>query len=284
MRARALLNLVLLVLVIGLVVVVVLEPGSEQAAGPVTLTRLSPAAVTHIRIEPRNHEPLELTKQGGIWRLSTPLAAPANGFRAESLVEVLATPSHGQFPADEHDLAAFGLDEPDFKLRLNDRELWFGNTEPLNNRRYVLADGMVHLITDRFYHHLAANAKSFVNPAPLGPNAQPVTIEVPGLRLQRQDGKWVVSPKGLAVGADTIQALVDAWRNAQATTVSPYDQDLTKEGSIRIRLQDMEAPIRFEVARLEHELIFIRPDLGVQYHLPKNVGERLLSLKAPAAE
>ena len=283
MRSRLLLNAFLLLLAVGLGLVVIWEPGKEKPGEPVKLTALDPETISHIRIESRGREPVQLVKEHETWQLVLPLSLPANGFKAETLAKAAAATSHGQFPQEDRELAPFGLDPPRARLQLGDEELLFGDTEPLQGHRYVLANGMVHLITDRFYHHLMAGAPGFVHPAPLGPDPRPVAIKLPDAEARRSEGQWTALPQGLEVSADAVAALVEAWRHAQATSVKRADDALTPQGSVTIEFEESDT-IRFEFARSESEVILVRTDLDLQYHLPKASGERLLRLAPAEAE
>ncbi len=79
--------------------------------------------------------------------------------------------------------------------------------------------------------------------------------------------------------ADSILMLVDAWRHAQATAVRPYEQSLDWKDVIRIELADGD--LRFDLAHTDYELILGRPELGIQYHMTKGAGARLLGFTSP---
>jgi hypothetical protein len=280
MRTRLLLNFLLLALAVGLALVLVLEPGKEEPAPPPTLSALSPAAITAVRIEARDQEALEVRREEGHWRLLTPLQLPANPFRMSALTDLAQIRSEGRFSVAGHDLQEFGLADPSAKLYLDGKEFAFGNTEPLHGRRYVLVDGMIHLISDRLYL-LTEPAADFVHLALLGSDAEPVAFVLPEFKVTRQNGQWLVTPEGPT--PQTVENLVRAWRDAQAITVKPYQEDLSSTHSISVYLQGSpEKPISFQVVREEYELIFQRPDLGIQYHLLKSLGERLLTLETPS--
>ena len=305
MRSRALLNLVLLVLVLGLSAVVILKPGKEAPEAPPRLTDIDSAAIAKLRIEHRDPDrgPVELVKRDGRWRMTLPFDVAANEFRVVSLLGVANTESHGAFPADQRDLAQFDLAAPPVVLYLNDRRLAFGDTEPLHGRRYVLVDGAVHLIADQTYYYLTARAPSFVDTALLESGTEAVLIEilpepnradeeaddkdrdgsaalaVDALRLEKQESGWKVVPERPEIGADALGAFADAWRGAQALSVGVGDEGGATLASAAVHLRGAAEPVWFDVAEQDHELVFARRDLGLQYRLARGAGERLLSLK-----
>ena len=87
------------------------------------------------------------------------------------------------------------------------------------------------------------------------------------------------SPNEAAVGQSAIDTLVRAWHAAQATTVRARDPTLEVEQVVTIH--EAQSTTAFEVARTDHELILMRVDAEIQYHLPLETGRRLLSLGKP---
>ena len=154
MRRRSLLNLGLSLLVLGLILWVWwLQP---LALPP--LTPLQPQQIERIRISDSAGRDIRLEKRAGHWWLEQ---APANAGRIEQLLGISTTPSLRRFPIPQRRLAEFGLAPPTLRLWLNDLELDFGTTDPINGWRYVLTGGQIHLIGDGFQHHLIAPASSF---------------------------------------------------------------------------------------------------------------------------
>ena len=154
MSRRSLLNLGLSALVLGLILWVWwLQP---QGLPPLTL--LQPQQVEHIRISDDTGRDIRLEKHAGHWWLEQ---APANEGRIEQLLGICSTPSLRRLQVPEQRLAEFGLAPPSLHLWLNDLELAFGTTDPINGWRYVLTGGQIHLIGDGFQHHLSASAAAF---------------------------------------------------------------------------------------------------------------------------
>jgi len=155
MSRRSLLNLSLTLLVLGLILWVWrLQP---QPLPP--LTPLQPQQVERIRISDDKGREIRLAKRAGHWWLDQ---SPADEERIEQLLGICTTPSLRRFPGAEKHLAEFGLDPPALRLWLNDLQLDFGTTDPINGWRYVLTGGQIHLIGDGFRHHLSAPAAAFI--------------------------------------------------------------------------------------------------------------------------
>ena len=259
MRSRTLINVALLALAAGLAIVIVLVPG-EGGRG-IDLEPLSdtdPRAVSRVRLETDAGGTIALQRSEDGWGLAEPIAIAANDFRIDTLLGVLKAPVHARFDADAGQLDRFGLAAPRARIQLDQDEILFGNTEPIHGRRYLLYDGRVALIDDAFFSHLSSSAANYVHPSPLGRDPNPRSI-----RLSKERG-----------AGDEAAELVDGWRNAQATAVRPFEPSL--EWSDEIVVENAGGELRFDVARTRYEVILGRRDLGIQYHLTKSAGERLL--------
>jgi hypothetical protein len=280
MGSRTWLNLGLLILAGALAIVAVYLPGVKKPAPLPALTSLTPAAITSIRIERKAQPAIALKKEASGWRLTEPLQLPANTVVVESLLGLTQAASHAQWVAASLDLEKFKLKSPRIRVRLNDVELGFGDTEPLEGRRYVLAGNTVHLITDGYYPKLIAPPASFVSLALLPGPARLEDIELPGLTLTHDAQGWSAQP---GASPDAVNTLVQEWTAAQALQVRPYNAPASQiklVETITLRQEGTQPPLRFIIVSRAPELILARPELGVQYHLPQDAAQRLLMLPA----
>lgn len=285
MRARTLLNVVFVAVVVGLVLLAVYEPGIEIPPEPERLTDLKPAAVQHLRMQRPSQPGLRFEKRAGAWYMLEPYQLPANSLRIGSVPNIVEATSHTQLPVTGLDLERFSLDPPNASLFLDDIRVDFGGFEQLSARRYVRLGDTVHLITDRFYHHLLTTPASLVDHRLLGPDAEPVEIVLPEHRLVLADGIWTVTPEIPEMTADAPLRLAAAWRGAQAIEVTSSDTE-KGEQSVSIRLRGQTQPLRYLISAAEDAVVFARPDAGVQYHLTGASAEALLRIDtaSPDAE
>jgi hypothetical protein len=275
---RTLINLALLLMVAGLALVIALAPDEEPPLALELLSNENPRAVSRIRLKQAADTTIELRRVDGSWRLVEPIGIAANDFRVQTLVQILEAPVHTRIDTTPRQLARFGLAPPRARILLDEKEVLFGDTEPIHGRRYLLYDGKVALVDDTFFSHVSSKAANYVNLALLGRDPDPQSLRLPGIRVYRDAGDWRLDSDGGNVDADSISMLVDAWRHAQATAVRPYEQSLDWNDVIRIELADGE--LRFDLAHTRYEVILGRPELGIQYHLTKGGGARLLGIKA----
>jgi hypothetical protein len=276
-RKRTLSNIVLLVIAAGLATFIAIAP--EEKALPVLapLSDENPRAISRIRIEPSAAETIELRRADGSWDLVEPMHVSANDFRVNTLLRVLEAPVHARIDTTEQQLGRFGLASARGRILLDDKEILFGDSEPIHGRRYLLYDGRVALVDDNYFSHLRSSPANYVNPALLGRDPHLQSILLPGIRVYRQAGNWRMDPDDGGASEDAIARLVGTWRQARATAVRPYEQSLHWSDVIIVELADGD--MRFDLAHTAFELILGRADLGIQYHMPERAGARLLSIK-----
>lgn len=283
---RHLLNLALLLGALGLGLIAWLEPGHTPPPQPENLTTVSASQVQKIRIERREGRTVVLERVAGHWRMREPVDAPASEFRIESLLRITEHKSLGRNPVAGLDLARYGLDKPAVRLFLDDAELEFGDSTPLDSRRYLRLGDSVHLIKDVAYYHLIGPWTGFLSLRLLPEEAQLTRLELPGLDLALQDGQWQVTPMPESYSADSGARLIDAWRTLQAIEVRPYAAE-EPEGvnieQVRLHLAGSDEPLVFQLTARTPDLVLARPDLGVAYHLPASRAADLLDLPQPPA-
>jgi hypothetical protein len=165
MNNRTLVNLGLLVLVALLGAVAFYEPGLEkQDKALPPLTRLHPSEIHSIRLSRAGKPEIVLEKQDGAWQMIEPRRGKANEEKIGQLLGIAMTKSHSHFPLPKERLSEFGLDSPSIQLQLNELKMGFGDSEPLQFRRYVRIGDQLHLISNGFHHHLTASANDYLKP------------------------------------------------------------------------------------------------------------------------
>jgi Domain of unknown function (DUF4340) len=273
-KRRALTNGVLLLVAAGLAAFIASMPEKEARPHLEPLSHENPRSVSHVRLELGEDRTIELRRDDRSWRLVEPIRIAANDFRVNALLRVLEAPVHARIEARAGELGRFGLAHPRARVLLDGTEILFGDIEPINGRRYLLFNGKVALVDDRYFSHLSSSAANYVDPALLGDEPILRRITLPEFSIYRDAGSWHVDPDDGSMSADDLSSLVDAWRSAQATAVRALEPSLPWHDEILIDLDD--GSVHFDVARTEYELILGRADLAIQYHLTKGTGARLL--------
>lgn len=171
MKRTSMLNLLLLGIVVLLGGIVWLTPDEKTTQPPPPLTPLQPTDIERIRITNHNGT-FVLVRNGTQWQMTEPYEITANTPRINMLLDIVSTASVESFPAPPDRLTEFGLNEPEASIQLNDTELFLGSVHPYNRRRYIRIGNTIHLINDRFPHHLLARAEAFIDHSLLPANTQ----------------------------------------------------------------------------------------------------------------
>ena len=293
-RSRWLLDITLLALIGLLAAIAYFQPGIEKPKPVPALTTLQPDEVRRMELVYPDERRVVLVREGDQWWLSQPVRMPADRFRAETLVNLVQATSLAQYPVARVDLAKFKLDKPLLEVRFNDLEVAFGDTEPLQSRRYVRVGDAVHLITDQLYSFLNAKPTDLVSHALLPEGVRPVRITLPLLQEQEgaeqpfagevtlrfEDSRWVVEPPREGVSQDAVNALVDGWRFAHALEVQPLSEPAKPLGTVTLQLEGDEHPLVFDILEVKPDLVLARRDVGLRYQLAEPLKKRLLQLKA----
>ena len=283
MATRGLLNLVLVVLALVMGLIIYFEPGLEPADIPQPLTTLLVADdAIGIHIERVKYDPVSFIKRNGRWYLVTEKQElPASTFQLQALLRLLETSSSSHYAADTVNLESLGLDPPQATVTIDDVAILFGNTAPLDGKRYLQIDATVHLIEDRYQHLINAGWTNFVERKLLPADKSIRTLRLPDMTLTLTDkDQWQLSPGKPGVSADAIQQLLDHWDKVSALYARRYD-GRTSDEIITLEFSDSPETLTFMVIAHSPELVLARPDWGIQYHLSSDVEETLLTLGEP---
>ena len=114
------------------------------------LIKLQSEAINSIRINKRGSDTV-IQKQNGTWQITEPINIKANQFRIGSLLKLLSTNNYTQYSTDNLNLEQYGLAKTELSLHVNNIIVHFGNTNPVNGKRYILINQHMYLIDDNFY-------------------------------------------------------------------------------------------------------------------------------------
>ena len=284
MMSRNILNFGLLVIVLLLTAVVMWEPGEQQDVTS-KLSSLKGDDISRIHIQRDGLQDIQLEKQHGSWNMLAPYRVTADNTRVRALLRLADTTSHVHFATKDRKLSNYGLKPVLAQVTFDDSLFQFGNLEQISKRRYVLApDNEIHLATDLFYYQLRTSATQFVSPR-LFSNTQRITrLALADHQYEKKhDGSWLMTPTTNTIPADKLNAYIDNWQRLRASRISKAAEQVGDEHA-SIELADGNSLI-FEILHKEDEIIFIRRDLGLQYHVSLQAAEVLLTPpKADALE
>lgn len=277
---RAYLNLVLLVVVVGLGAALFFSKKKEEKGPP--LTALAADAVTHIGIEHPGQPTITLDKKGNDWALTAPVQSPADPFEVASLVNLATQETKHTLQVADVKLADLKLEPPQFTVTLNDQKLEFGDTEPLEYRRYVKHGDTVALIDDPSGTAVDADYSNLVTKELLPPGTELTKIDVPGLSVSLgADGKtWSATPSSDAATSDAIAQFVEAWRGARSMWNAAMPADGGKGQPITLTTK--AGVVNLVLVSEDPQLTVDRPDLKLRYSLSKADTDTLLKLPSSA--
>jgi hypothetical protein len=247
-------------------------PDEQPASLIENLTDINPESIQNIQVEQLDQEPFTFIKQNDKWLMTFPYQVPANNTRINAILRLLAEQSHAQLVVNNNDMVRFKLDPPQVTLRLDDHVFLFGDTEALDERRYVLSDNKVHLINDTLYPQLISAATVFINPRLLPDDAEIISLQLPKHTLQLDAGNWSIKPAD-DVDTETLPDLIRAWQRSAAITISAFEQ--TEHSGVIHVLLNGDRHILFRIISMPPKAILARPDLGIQYHLDSYTAEQL---------
>jgi len=263
MRARWLLNLLLLLVVAGLAALAYFRPGLDEPLPPPTLSSALPEQAQRIQIERSGRETISMVRvAAGGWKITTPINLAANSFRIEPLLQVRRMVSRSSFPAVDNALDQYGLLSPQMWLSIDGERYAFGGVEPLNGYRYVMIDRVVHLLSDRTQNYLLMSPYDFVALELLPTQRELLTI--------RFDNRVINDELALA-----------AWGEGHARRVSRYAESESGSGSegesLSLILAD-GATLQLDILLREPEFVLGVRERGVRYHFTEEEGEHLLAM------
>lgn len=285
MKARWLVNLVLLALVGGIALFLYLRPKSaEQGAHTYSISTLELNSVSRVSVEFPTQKPVRLEKSQGRWRMTEPFQARADAAAVGRIISVAGATSMVKLPAT--DLSRFGLDKPSLRVRLDDQEFNFGMYNPVGGDQFVAYKDAVYTLPTMYGEGASIQPLEILNKRPLDDDEQIAGFDFSGLeqwessRMQldlQKDGKWKVSVATAKPKQDEINGWFAAgWENLTANSVEPFTLDGRPHPYLTIKLKNGKT-IRLIKMQESPELLLVREDQKIQYRFPQDVGFEILN-------
>lgn len=276
---RWIINYLLFILIIIFTWIGLKYPITEdQLINRNAITQLKAQDIDSIQIETADQR-IELSKQAGQWYLTSPLQWLANNIAAERITTLATLEPQSRLPSHEIDLATLGLTIPKAVVNLNQQRIYFGTTNRIGNRRYLMVGDQVFLASDIHYPFLQAGVSGLLDNRLLPPALELKSLQFKDFMLTKTEQGWQSAND---TSAQAAQQLIDHWRQKQASSIKTYDATLTPLQKIRA-LSSNDQLIEFYLLSIKPEIILARPDLKLQYHFPERQYYELLSLP-PAAQ
>ena len=286
MKKRWLLNLVMLAVVTGLVAFLYLRPKANiDAPSQHAVSALKLADFTAVKAEFSAKVPTSFEKVDGLWRMTSPYKTRADQISVQRILAIIAAKSTNKFP--NTDLAKFGLDKPQLKLKLTkatgDEVFSFGTFNSVTEEQYVGYKDAVYLLSGSYAEAATTQAIELIDKTPL---TKYEAKQIAGFNFSRleqwqanalnvdiADGKWKTNePKAKITQNEMNEWLDFSWKQAQAKQVELYtpDHKITYP-SFDVKLKDGKK-VHFDKISEAPDLLLGRPDEGIMYHFSNDVG------------
>jgi hypothetical protein len=275
---RAWLNLALLGVAGALVLGITLTRQAQRDTP--FITALDPAAIGEITVSRAGQADIRLRRSEAGWVVSEPISAPADPARVNVLQGLAIKPHYGAYPAQDLELAQYGLEAPLSTIWLGDLAIAVGRVNPVNRRRYLMIADTVYLVTDTLHDPFTTDVGSYVDHYLLPRGAHLVGLQTPGLRLRRTaQGHWQAD--GVQIDAQRVRRLDEAWRRALALQVQVMEAAVPADADPVTLELDTGQTLRYAVLVRTPQLVLART--GLRYLLPSGADAQLLSLPEDTA-
>ena len=287
MKSRWLVNILLLALVLGIGAFIKFRPQQavvKEAAYEVSSLKL--ATFTKVSVEFPAKAPVAFEKIDGYWCIAKPYKARADQMLVMRILSLVAAKSTQKFQAT--DLTQFGLDQPKLKLKFDNEEFTFGTFNPVTSEQYVSYNNFVYLLPVSYAENAQSPVEEYLDKSPFKSNEQKKIAGFDFSRLEQweeirlnvdlADGKWTASVAKANPKQNEMNEWFDSyWRNISVLRVEPYTPDRkTTYPSFEVKLSDGNK-VHLDKIQESPELLLGRPDEGMMYHVPPDIGFTLLN-------
>jgi uncharacterized protein DUF4340 len=267
-----------LIVFITLLSILVIKSGEETEQELSRLSTIDQNDIVQIEILRKDLDDFIFNKQDGVWRMNSPQQYLANDARIHAMLRILNVKSHSQLNPAEVNLDAVGLTEPVIIMKLNEYEFKFGSTDAIDQRRYVLFNGEIHLTDDSLYNQLTTNAAFFANLNLLPEDYAISSIQYPENKIEKVGNQWQLATL-MDISPDQLKRIVFNWKNAAAISANKYEPVKSDTESFIKILSENNEIIQFVIVSTEPHLILGRKDLGVQFHMGSDETRKLLLIE-----
>lgn len=278
------LNLALLAIIVVLVMFIIYEPGKNKLITPTKLTTLQANDIQHIKISRQTTSPsektLEFSKTPEGWIMLKPFQVRANSFRIDEILKLLSAVSFSQNELKDLNRSTFGLDKPQLIITFNNKtSIKFGHNKSLKNHRYLEIDSTLHMIADTFQYQLVAKSESYIDHKLLPEQAKIKKLVLPDFTLEKNDGRWSITPKSKIFSADSANQLMNEWALSQAYDINKLNtlSESEKKANVILYLTNNKT-INFHIGKSKDNFNLVNIDTGIRYILSKDRRSKLLTL------
>lgn len=283
MKTPYFINLILVLVLFGLYTVLSTEAEIKDTA---TISELTAEQINFISIKQANRTTIELTKQDDEWVITSPITAPGNSSRIELLLSLLSQPiSSQQTISPQTPLTKFGINDQSSQLILNQHQFTFGDTNTIDQNRYILHNNTLYLINDNIHPLLNTSVTSFIDNQIIPQNEiiaeltlpiyQTGTLSTQITTLTNQGDIW---HNEFLDDNEKLKQIITNWQNAKALQVLPAASlnDINWPDQPNFIAETDKQSLQFTMILNDTMLLLKNPQTNLVYQLPKQNSEQLL--------
>ncbi|MFA6039935.1 MAG: DUF4340 domain-containing protein [Methylophilus sp.] len=292
MKKRWLVNLILLALVVGISAFLHFRPQhQEKSADEFEISQLKMADFTQVKVEFPAKAPVTFEKKNDMWLMTAPYQVRADKMSVQRIISIIAAKTKVKLAAT--DLAKFGLDSPLLKLKLTDNkathEFSFGTYNPVTEEQYIKFEDSVYLLPVNYSEAASTQTLELIDKHPLSSSESKQIVGFDLSRLEQfvdirlhvdldQLGKWSTNASKAKITQNEMNEWLDfSWKQGQATSVEVYTPEHQENlPSFEVKLKDGK---KVHLIKMQEspEYLLARPDEGLIYHFPNDIGFSMLN-------
>jgi hypothetical protein len=280
MNARTALNLGLAAALAAAALVWWLKPWkpAQDDAQTFALVAAAPEQLRRIEIQRRGGDAIVLDRIEQQWQMTAPLRARLDEIQLGRILELVQLRPSTRLPAV--DLARFELDQPWAQIRFDRHAIDFGALNELTRELYLRSAEHVYVVPQRLAAAVPSNAAKLLAHRMFGPQEAPVAFTLATFSLRHDGTHWQLDPPDPGLSQDDLVRWVERWRHAGSVVTQPGSG---REAAERISVELRDArKIEFAVLARTPDLVLLRNDEAVQYHLPAHFAQTLLTSPSAA--
>ncbi|HWA14416.1 MAG TPA: DUF4340 domain-containing protein [Burkholderiales bacterium] len=285
MKAKVILNLVLVLAVTAVALFAILKPQQQKADPGIRLLDMTRDQVSRIAIERKGAPAVRLEKQGDGWHVTAPFTARADRNQVDRILDLTGAVAKQKLPRG--DLGRFDLDPPQLRVTLDDRAVAFGRINEVTNEQYAATADAVYLLAPFYGYGIPDEGGKLASRKLLGDDEHPVAFDFGGYRVERDDkGRWSEGGASAAqakvpVSQDEFNRWADEWRVTHALAVEPYKGGAGKQ-RIAVKFRNGKS-VNLLAGTTPAGFTLLRTDQNMLYRFGAEVGRRLMDPHVAAA-
>lgn len=263
-RVRWLVNLALLIIV-GLLIGIALLDKSDTVAPVKRLADYLPKDINEIRVLRTGKNDIHFKLIDGYWNMLAPYQTRAESSLIDQILSLSTLDISTVIDDENIDPATFGLQPPTMTIQLNQHRLNLGDSQAINNRRYIELNDKIMLIPDQNITQLKVGSVSYIDRHLIPQGTQLKNLHIAGNQVD-------------LVKADNIASM---WLDTKAGWISLAP---AVQPGIDITLElDNNQTIHYIAEKRESDFVLINSQQMLEYHLRPGVASSL-GLQPPEQE